>query len=384
MATFVELVETAITASAQLASSNQNDASIVESIKQLVETQKNEELFNKFLSYSDSIIEKESSKDAESYFFVLISILFSIPEVKVQQELWNTLLKKVSDNTTSKPDVRLRILINILNSVEHTLPHHFHSFIEVLKYAVNTKQTSFIAKHLQNLDKLLKEWKANEEQKREVYLLAADVSTNDKDAYQFYYKYLQTFSDNFTEKSRDVAAKTIARAIRMDNFQFDELLDLPAVQDLKNVDKYSKLVELLEILFSGTYNDYISFYEKNKTLLSDYDLSHDDVSTKMRLLALCGLCLGKEEVDYDSIAKTLHIDPKDVEMWVVRGVGSGLIKAQMDQLKRVIFVTKAFARDFTQENWEQIEKKLNTWKDTIDNLTKRLEQGIKVEDVKAE
>jgi hypothetical protein len=67
------------------------------------------------------------------------------------------------------------------------------------------------------------------------------------------------------------ASQAVVIAIKTPKcYLFDELCEIPAVKELGKVEKYQKLYELLQVFLKGKCEDYLSFYEKNKDVLTTF------------------------------------------------------------------------------------------------------------------
>lgn len=62
----------------------------------------------------------------------------------------------------------------------------------------------------------------------------------------------------------------------------------------------------------------------------------------------------------------------DVESWVVRGVGRGLLDAKCSQETQTITISRSTTREFGPAQWQALQTKLNTWRSNIDGVLQRL------------
>merc|ERR1711953_659993 len=125
------------------------------------------------------------------------------------------------------------------------------------------------------------------------------------------------------------------------------------------------LLGLLQIFSSGKLEDYLSFVDKNKTVLNDFHLSNEDCVRHMRILSLCSLAAEHEEIPYHAIATTLQVDSSEVESWVIACVSCGLLVAKMDQLQSLVMVEHCVVRQFGLEQWKLLQIKMNSWKQNV-------------------
>eukprot|EP00163_Fabomonas_tropica_P011738 TRINITY_DN2260_c0_g2_i3.p1 TRINITY_DN2260_c0_g2~~TRINITY_DN2260_c0_g2_i3.p1 ORF type:complete len:223 (-),score=66.97 TRINITY_DN2260_c0_g2_i3:1000-1668(-) len=168
-------------------------------------------------------------------------------------------------------------------------------------------------------------------------------------------------------------------------YQFDALLALDAVQQLKGENVFA----LLSVFVSGSYNDYIEFHSKNGSALAELKLNHDDLVRKIRLLTVASMACEKNELEYKAIESALAIGAGDVEPWVIKTIQAGLIAAKLDQLRQVVVVQSATSRHFSTQDWAGLKTKIDTWKDNIRQLLSvvhnaRVEQRNKMSEVAGE
>jgi len=70
----------------------------------------------------------------------------------------------------------------------------------------------------------------------------------------------------------------------------------------------------------------------------------------------------------------LQINENDVEVWVITAISENLIAAKMDQLKRIVLITRSLQRVFTKSQWKQLSESLNTWKSNVKMIMDTLQQ----------
>ena len=88
----------------------------------------------------------------------------------------------------------------------------------------------------------------------------------------------------------------------------------------------------------------------------------------MRLLTLCSIASGTNELQYSAVARELHIDEDAVEDWVIRGIMEKLLEAKLDQVQKLIIVNRAMPRTFGDKQWEGLTEKLKDWKSNVRQL----------------
>jgi hypothetical protein len=67
-------------------------------------------------------------------------------------------------------------------------------------------------------------------------------------------------------------------------------------------------------------------------------LKSDDLLLKIRLLTLASLGSQKSSISFDVIAKELHINDDEIDLWVLEGARNGYIEGKIDELERMFVV----------------------------------------------
>jgi translation initiation factor 3 subunit M len=323
-------------------------------------------LFDNLIGTVNDVIQKSKEGDAESFVLVLVQI--ATKSAKKDENI--EVLSKVLSEGTQHAELRTKLLIHVLNATESSSAKHFSLFLRVLQYAQQTKQSLPLDQYLSSIDTLLDNWKVpkNDERRRQVYLLFASIlreSGKRKEAYAIYRNYLYSLDkiddvDNVTE--------AIKEAIHV-AYQFDDLLQIPIIQQLEKSN--ANLVALLKILNSGSYDEFKQFANTNNVEQISGSTA-DQIGNKMRLLTLCSLTLGINELPYGTVAQKLQIDENEVEKWVIRAIAANLIDARLNQLEKKVYINKSLHRQFGKNEWQLLQKQLQEWHTSLSNLTKVL------------
>lgn len=70
-----------------------------------------------------------------------------------------------------------------------------------------------------------------------------------------------------------------------------------------------------------------------------------------------------------------QIGAEDVEEWVVKAITAGLVDARIDELKKVVVVSRYSQREFGDENWRQLAARLTTWRSNVAAMLDTLQSG---------
>ena len=57
----------------------------------------------------------------------------------------------------------------------------------------------------------------------------------------------------------------------------------------------------------------------------------------------------------------LQCSQAEVENWIVRAIGRRLLEARIDQLQRLVTITRTTQRSFSQQDWGRLAAQLKTW-----------------------
>ena len=135
---------------------------------------------------------------------------------------------------------------------------------------------------------------------------------------------------------KEPAMKLVIAAIQdSSHFVMDYLLELQPVMALQGTTLfnvcyshaymlYGKLYyilsfQLLQIIVSGNYSDYMKFYETNGVFFESHDLDHTSCQHKMRLLTMMSLSNETNELSFDVLQKQLELKPEEIEAFIVDG-----------------------------------------------------------------
>lgn len=65
-------------------------------------------------------------------------------------------------------------------------------------------------------------------------------------------------------------------------------------------------------------------------------------------------------------------DKEEVEQWVVRAIGAKLLEAKLDQVRRVVVVTRSTHRIFGKQQWQDLKQRLTQWSENITSVRSTL------------
>jgi len=386
MATFIDFVledEQALEVSRFLnkikTKGKEGDDAFEKECAQLVQGKKLGDLLRRLVDESSIIFTEASDKEIEGFFFIIATLIKKLPK-----ENQHDLLMRVISVLTTPEDkslLRLRILSN-LHDIFQDATIKYELFAATLKFARAINRVDLVLPHFKDIESRIREWGITSKQTRELYKLIRDslqASKKSIEAYKWTIKYLATFEAGFDQSeaagAREEAINAALDAIRLpDLFQFDTLLDSLPIKQLdtdnnnatsNNKIQTSKLLQLLKIFVSGAYEDFLKFHNENSDFLKSAGLDSEELTRKMRLLSLATLAAANQEVPYHVIAKSLQVPEDEVEVWVIMAIGESILEAKMDQLRKLVIISRSLQRVFTPTQWKQLGDRLNVWKGNI-------------------
>jgi len=150
----------------------------------------------------------------------------------------------------------------------------------------------------------------------------------------------------------------------------DHLLLLEPVKVLEG----ENIHNLLNIFVSGRLQDYLEFYNKQKSFIESSGVKHDRNITKMRVLTFLQSAEYQKEVTFDTIQNQMHIEADEIESFIIEAVRTKMIRCKIDHLARKVIIDSTVQRTFTKQHWQSLKEKLELWKTSLttinNNLTK--------------
>lgn len=360
-------------------------------------------VFDLFIEYSGDLFAaipegaaqgrgEDRVKEVESFFALLLSLLLYLEDADHMMKLVDTLCKLFVSSTEQQPELRLRLLMMLYNTFPFVVtPFKFRVFMYIVDYAAKAGLFEQVLPYLEYLDSWMVDWEHSGlevKDKRELYLNLSEymreLGQRDLgkrvDAFLYLKKYAQLFqgesdsaSDLSEKEVQEATLKLLKDAIQLPSvIQFDDLLHFKTVKALEK-GKHQNLVKLCRVFLTGDVNDLSSFQKKNAQMFKEHDLDFEAAMSKIRLLTLATLVQGKSEIALAEVAEALEESEDNVEHWVVKALSEGVIDGRIDQLNHKVLVKSAFQRQFGNEEWGFLDKKLTQWTDNLENVIKFIE-----------
>ncbi|KAJ8447328.1 hypothetical protein Cgig2_013105 [Carnegiea gigantea] len=330
------------------------------------------DLASLILTSADLVFSKVADKDVECIYTVICNLVTKSENPGEVLEIVKLVSSKVTQQPNEKPALRLKILFNLYNLLEDEYSC-FYVYMKALQLAASGKVTEHVIPSFKKIDSFLKEWNIGVQDQRELFLTIFNIlkesKSSGKESFNFLTKYLATFSpedDHAMGETKEEAC---------------DLLDMPAVAQLENDSKYSLIHQLLNIFLTQRLDAYLDFEAANSALLKSYGLVHEDCIAKMRLMSLVDLALSESgQIPYAAIKDALKVNDNEVEHWVVKAITAKLLDCKMDQMNKVVIVSRCTERMFGPQQWEYLRSKLATWRGNIANVINTIQSNKITED----
>ncbi|CAG7881943.1 unnamed protein product [Brassica rapa] len=339
------------------------------------------ELASLMVTSAELVSSKISEKDLECTYTIICSLVKNANSAEDVLEMVKAISSKVVQQPSDKASLRLKILFNLYNLVDHPYAR-FQVYMKALTLAVEGKVAEYIVPSFEKIDSFLKEWSIDTKDQRQLFLAIANVLRENKslvkESLKFLTKYLATFSnEDALDEAKEEAVRAVIEFVKASSIFQCDLLDLPAVAQLEKDAKYAPVYQLLKIFLTQRLDAYMEFQAANAECLQTHGLVDEECVTKMRLLSLVDLASDESgKIPYTSIKDTLQVvKEEEVELWIVKAITAKLIDCKMDQMNQVVIVRQVASREFGSKQWQSLRTKLATWRDNIGNVISTIESN---------
>ncbi|KAK7204678.1 hypothetical protein BZA70DRAFT_279750 [Myxozyma melibiosi] len=308
--------------------------------------------------------EKASDKEFEPAYNLLFYVL-TFTSAGVEGHL-STVLDLLSAASASHALSTLSVLTNLFNLLPATSPLRKTVFGTVLSVTVSTKNTDLLIPQLKQLPIWFSEWSLSpEEQVATLVDIASTLEPVDQASALKYFKdaHSEAAAAGVTLPAEQTK-KFIVLALSVPGF-FDYDSIYAVVSSLSTVD--AGHLGLLKIFVNGTFADFKAVPEATVT---GAGMDVEVLTKKIRLLTLASLAASSPNltVSYAAISSALAIDEEEVEFWIIDVIRAGLLEGKMSQLEQKLFVHRVVPRTFGAEQWEDIARRLQTWKTSLKDV----------------
>ncbi|KAG0252872.1 hypothetical protein BG011_006705 [Mortierella polycephala] len=339
------------------------EQALVKEVAPLVEAEKIADATKVLLRESKALLEAPEKEFESAHNLLVAIVLVDADKAAVEQVLKTLILEP-----TQKTAIKFKVLSNIFNTLPANSPLRLSVFTAIVDLAVASDDMDLVLPQLQYVPNWISEWGVGADAERALLLTLSDrlkESGNQYQSLEFLLKHLTSFNcSSELDAQKANATRAIVESLALPEvLNFENLLKIDAIQHLKS----EKAYELLSVFMSGNVQDYRALVAKHAGLIKELDLDEEETLRKIRLLSLASL--GSEnlsrELSYQEIAKALEVDENEVELWVIDVIRAGLVEAKLNQVSKVVIISRSIYRTFGTAQWQQLSQRLNGWKSSL-------------------
>ncbi|KAJ9097698.1 hypothetical protein QFC21_004735 [Naganishia friedmannii] len=330
-----------------------------------------------------------SERDVESTHLVFQSLLMSDfnDEPRYQRVVESVCKGAAAASSKARMEAALRVLIHAYNLTpanSKLRPTILLSTLRVLSSSEHLDVTA-LPLPINVIEKSVSAWSLSTSEKAHWLQQVADTYENAKTAKIGFTDALKTTSlqlrvlaliiaEGSDQKAVDSA---LASALKIEtNYDLVPVLKVQGVREGMS-GEMKELVRLFEE--NVELNECLSWVQSHESFLSGLGLSTEDITRKLRLLALVSLCASSlnRDIAYSEVVQTLSVEEDLVEAWVIDAIHANLLKARLSQPKKTLRVQSVASRAFGQAEWKLLEKRLGEWKSTLEEVHGVVADAIK-------
>lgn len=326
------------------------------------------------LTNLDLIMGKENESHVESVLNAIVTLIF---ELSTKQEETRNLIETFASTLADKSNdklapVSLRVVKNLHDGLFESLELQYIAYTAMVKLATKAKRLSEVFTDVDSVKSKYSVGTIGFEKAQNLYRLlktSALESGRSDLASQIMIELLSTYTEENASQAEQDAVTCITSFLKDPNtFLLDHLLALKPVLYLEG----KPIFDLLTIFVSEKLQNYIEFYNKNKSFVDGLGLNHEQNLQKMRLLTFMQMAEGEKEISYDTIMAELKIERNEVEPFVFDVLRTQLVRAKIDQLNKKVLVQSTMHRTFGRPQWEQLRTVLGEWKNNFAHIEKTI------------
>ncbi|CAD7967404.1 unnamed protein product [Amoebophrya sp. A120] len=339
----------------------------------------------------------------ECYFSTLIYMLGNAMDTVPKLQAAVSKVVELLLSGQEYPQLRLKMLMQTYNSIPITGVTAEVSrkiFFGVLNFAADNELFHEMVVYLNDFETWMSTWAQHlednedfnaEADKKELYhLIAMQIpklkpevklsmaSLPEELAFQWLEKYLR-YETEVNDRSLAAIKLFVQEVIKLPSvFEVEGLLEIEVLQKAsKSNDKVAKMVALLQLFVSGTIADLAAFKSKHTGFLQELDVPESCIENKLRVLTLCSLCEGRQEVPLKEIREALKIE--DVDDLIIEATHYNVLVGRIDEVRQILTVQSVLQRKFGQKEWQHLDNVLEKWMGKIDLLIDSLKVSAEKE-----
>uniref|UniRef100_A0A6G1SLS4 Eukaryotic translation initiation factor 3 subunit M n=1 Tax=Aceria tosichella TaxID=561515 RepID=A0A6G1SLS4_9ACAR len=322
----------------------------------------------------DVVMEQSKESDVESVMNAVVTLLFELPTKQEEtKNLIETFASTLADKSSDKlAPVSLRVVKNLHDGLFESLELQYIAYTAMVKLATKAKRLPEVFTDVESVKSKYSVETIGFEKAQNLYRLlktSALDSGRSELASQIMIELLSTYTEENASQAEQDAVTCITSFLKDPNtFLLDHLLALKPVLYLEG----KPIFDLLTIFVSEKLQNYIEFYNKNKSFVDGLGLNHEQNLQKMRLLTFMQMAEGQKEISYETIMAELKIEHNEVEPFVFDVLRTQLVRAKIDQLNKKVLVQSTMHRTFGRPQWEQLRTVLSEWRNNFAHIEKTI------------
>eukprot|EP00195_Chlamydomonas_chlamydogama_P009753 CAMPEP_0202900434 /NCGR_PEP_ID=MMETSP1392-20130828/11639_1 /ASSEMBLY_ACC=CAM_ASM_000868 /TAXON_ID=225041 /ORGANISM="Chlamydomonas chlamydogama, Strain SAG 11-48b" /LENGTH=420 /DNA_ID=CAMNT_0049586817 /DNA_START=80 /DNA_END=1342 /DNA_ORIENTATION=- len=322
----------------------------------------------------DLVFGKSSEKDAECVANILVHAVPRVPEDKLAETV-KVLTAALSSKVDERADERLAALLN-LYGVTSGVVVQYPVLLALSEFARKSpKLATNLAVHVRGrVEEWIKSWGLSDAQARELYITIALLvkASQDKAAGKEFLRLISLALALAAEGDaaalaalKPHAVSALQEFLRSSTTYQCDLAELPAVRQLSSDSQYAPLYKLLVASLSGDITAYKAAATPAALELAGAAADASLYKARMTALLALGSRSAHQQVPFSDIQKALDIPADQVEVWVVRAIGSKLLECKIDQVHSAVTINRCTLRTFSNSDWAGMRTKLAAWRDSL-------------------
>eukprot|EP00736_Rhodelphis_marinus_P003993 Rmarinus@m.12063 len=81
----------------------------------------------------------------------------------------------------------------------------------------------------------------------------------------------------------------------------------------------------------------------------------------------------QRELSYAEVASAVGISEEEVEQWVIKAISKKLLEARLDQMRKVVRVTKRVLLEEEEPDWEKLRDRMGEWQENLQGVLQVVE-----------
>eukprot|EP00794_Sanderia_malayensis_P018189 gene18189-20003_t len=329
------------------------------------------------LDVCENWLRSASDADLEAMMnsFISLILVCTSDREKITHKFCSKLIEVGALETNAL--LRLKILGNFFTGFKDNNPVRYEIYCSQLKLALQFGLADHVETRLKEVKSWLNLWNIDAEKKRKCYRMLNSALGDDKDsdeATKVMLEILSTYDEKSAADAKDDALRCILHCInKPDVYIMDHLLALKPVAALEG----QPIHKLLKIFVSGKLQDYLDFVEKHSNfVLGLPGANHDGNIKKMRILTAMSVACEQKEIEFNSFAKQLNLEPDDIEDFIIEAVKTKLIRAKLDEVHSKVLLESAHRRTFERREWMELRQKFEQWRENMLTIKGQLERVV--------